>query len=60
MTGPIDGVLGVDTERVVEKFLTQMPVKFEVARGPAVLMAVLLELDDQTGRTRSITRLKEP
>jgi metallophosphoesterase (TIGR00282 family) len=60
MTGPIDSVLGVDTERVVERFLTQMPVRFEVARGPAVLMAVLLELDDQTGRTRSITRLQEP
>jgi metallophosphoesterase (TIGR00282 family) len=60
MTGPINSVLGVDSERVIEKFLTQMPVKFEVARGPSLLMATLLELDDHTGRARSITRLQEP
>ena len=59
MTGPIGGVLGVDAELVIEKFLTQMPVKFEVARGPAALMAVLLELDDNTGRARQIVRLQE-
>jgi metallophosphoesterase (TIGR00282 family) len=59
MTGPINGVLGVATEPVIEKFLTQMPVKFEVARGPAALMAVLLELDDHTGRAHRISRLQE-
>src|SRR5438094_6412320 len=58
MTGPTDGVLGVATEPVIEKFLTQMPVKFEVARGPAALMAVLLELDDHTGRAHRISRLQ--
>jgi metallophosphoesterase (TIGR00282 family) len=60
MTGPADGVLGVDADLVIEKFLTQMPVKFEVARGPAVLMAALLELDPHTGRAQRITRLQEP
>src|SRR5207244_32080 len=59
MTGPINGVLGVATEPVIEKFLTQMPVKFEVAHGPAALMAVLLELDDHTGRAHRISRLQE-
>jgi 2',3'-cyclic-nucleotide 2'-phosphodiesterase len=59
MTGPIDSVLGVETQVVIEKFLTQMPVKFEVARGPAVLMAALVELDDYTGRARQIVRLQE-
>jgi metallophosphoesterase (TIGR00282 family) len=59
MTGPIDSVLGVETEVVIEKFLTQMPVKFEVARGPSVLMAALVELDDYTGRARQIARLQE-
>jgi 2',3'-cyclic-nucleotide 2'-phosphodiesterase len=60
MTGPVDGVLGVEADAVIEKFLTQMPVKFEVARGPSMLMAVLLELDDQTGRARRVARLQEP
>jgi metallophosphoesterase (TIGR00282 family) len=59
MTGPVDGVLGVDRELVLEKFLTQMPVRFEVARGPSALMAVFLDLDEQTGRARQITRLQE-
>jgi hypothetical protein len=60
MTGPINGVLGVDADRVIEKFLTQMPVKFEVARGPVMLMGALLELDARTGRAQRITRLQEP
>jgi metallophosphoesterase (TIGR00282 family) len=60
MTGPIDGVLGVDRGLVIEKFLTQMPVRFELARGPSMLMAALLELDDRTGRARQITRLRAP
>ncbi len=59
MSGPADGVLGVDRELVIEKFMTQMPVRFEIARGPAVLMAVLVELDDETGRARQIVRLQE-
>jgi metallophosphoesterase (TIGR00282 family) len=60
MTGPVDGVLGVDADRVIEKFLSQMPVKFEVARGPVALMAALLELDSRTGRAHRITRLQVP
>jgi metallophosphoesterase (TIGR00282 family) len=60
MAGPVDGVLGVDADCVIEKFLTQMPVKFEVARGPVSLMAALLEFDPRTGRAQRITRLQEP
>ena len=58
MTGPVNGVLGVDADVVIEKFLTQMPVKFEIARGPVLLMAVLVEIDEPTGRARRITRLQ--
>jgi 2',3'-cyclic-nucleotide 2'-phosphodiesterase len=60
MTGPVNGVLGVEADRVIEKFLTQMPVKFEVARGPVLLMAALVELDEHTGRAVRITRIQEP
>jgi metallophosphoesterase (TIGR00282 family) len=60
MTGPANGVLGVDADLVIEKFLTQMPVKFEVARGPVLLMAALVELDEHSGRAHRITRLQEP
>ncbi len=60
MTGPMDGVLGVDADLVIERFLSQLPVKFEMARGPALLMAALLELDEHTGRAHRISRLQVP
>jgi calcineurin-like phosphoesterase len=60
MTGPVRGILGVAREAVLEKFLTQMPVRFEVAAGPVVLMAVVIELDPQSGRALSLLRLQEP
>ncbi len=57
MTGPRDSVIGIKTERVLEKFITQMPVRFEVAPGPAVLQGVELCFDDGSGKCISITRL---
>lgn len=60
MTGPVDGILGVAKEAVLERFLSLMPVKFEVAAGPSVLMAVLIEVDVESGRTSRLQRLQEP
>jgi metallophosphoesterase (TIGR00282 family) len=54
MTGPWVSVLGVDRWRVVEKFLTQMPVRFEVAKGPCQFNAVVIDADERTGLARSI------
>lgn len=59
MTGPWRSVLGMDTERVVEKYLTQMPVRFEVASGPRQLDAVLVRIDADSGRALSIERIHE-
>ena len=57
MTGPWNSVLGVRTELIVQKFLTAMPVRFDVADGPAVYSGVLLEIDGATNRTKSIERI---
>lgn len=57
MTGPRDSVIGTNKEIVLQKFITGMPVPFEVARGPAMLCAVLVEVDDQTGRAVRIERI---
>lgn len=57
MTGPEDSVLGIRRELIVQKFMTQMPNKFEVADGPASLAAVLVEADPSTGRASSIRRI---
>ncbi|MGH2398230.1 MAG: TIGR00282 family metallophosphoesterase [bacterium] len=59
MTGPLDGVLGMDRERIIERFLTAQPVRFEVAAGPAQLNAVALDIDEDSGRARSIERIRE-
>jgi len=62
MTGPWLSVLGVDPQAVVEKFLTQMPVRFTVAKGPAMFNGALLDIDEEAGRARAITPLfwREP
>lgn len=57
MTGPRDSVLGVQVDLVVEKFLSQMPVRFEVATGSYQLNGVLLEIDQETGQALNISRI---
>ena len=59
MTGPYEGIIGVDRQLVIEKFLTHMPVKFEVAKGCVQFNAVHLTIDDKTGKTLEITRLSK-
>jgi calcineurin-like phosphoesterase len=56
MTGPYDGVIGIEKQIVIDKFLKQMPAKFEVARGDVRLSAVLIEADSN-GRALSIRRI---
>lgn len=58
MTGPLHSVIGVKKELAIEKFLTGMPRRFEVALGPSVFCAVLLELDARLGKALSIERIR--
>lgn len=58
MTGPRDSVIGVTKEPVLEKFITQMPRRFEVARGLYQFNAVVVEVDDETGKARQISRIQ--
>ncbi|MBI3603691.1 MAG: TIGR00282 family metallophosphoesterase [Nitrospirae bacterium] len=60
MTGPVLSVIGIKKELAIEKFLTQMPRRFEVASGPAVLSAVLIELDGALGKAVAIRRIRIP
>jgi len=58
MTGARDSVIGMETGAVIERFLTQLPTRFSPQeRGPAVFNAVLVEVEDATGRALSIRRL---
>jgi len=57
MVGPQKSVLGVETDIIIKLFLTGMPQKFEVAKGPCVFNSVLITLDESTKRATSIERL---
>jgi metallophosphoesterase (TIGR00282 family) len=59
MCGPWVSVIGTDVGLVLERFLTQMPVRLEVAGGPAVLSAVVIDVDPATGRATAIERILE-
>lgn len=57
MTGPYDSVIGIEKQAVIQKFLNQIPARFEVAKGDVRLCAVLIEADPKTGRALSIQRI---
>jgi 2',3'-cyclic-nucleotide 2'-phosphodiesterase len=59
MTGPIDSVIGVDKDLILQRFLTQMPVRFEPAKGPAALHGVVITVDPETGRASDIVRIRQ-
>lgn len=58
MTGPVQSVIGMKPNLVIQKFLTQLPRRFEVAPGPSVLSAAVVELDPTTRKTNKISRLR--
>ena len=58
MTGPLEGVIGVQKEPVISKFVTGMPSRFTVLEsGTPQLNAVLIEIDEQTAHAKQITRI---
>ena len=57
MTGPIDSVIGVDTKAVIDRFLTMLPHSLSVAKGKIALNAILIKVDEDSGRAISIDRI---
>lgn len=60
MCGPHDSVLGRDVGAVLKRFLTQMPQKMEVATGKVELCGVILDVEEDSGKARSIERVRIP
>lgn len=58
MTGPRDSVLGVKKEVIINKFITQLPARFEVASGVAQLNGVIIEIDN-TGKAKNIKNIQK-
>jgi metallophosphoesterase (TIGR00282 family) len=57
MTGPVNSVIGSDTGPVLERFLTGMPQRLNVASGPVTLNAVMIDVDRDTGEATAIQRV---
>jgi metallophosphoesterase (TIGR00282 family) len=59
MCGPWDSVIGVRKELVLERFLTQRPMAFDPAKKDVWLQGALVDVDEATGKARSIERVQE-
>ncbi len=58
MTGPLNSVIGIEVNQIIDRFLTNMPARFEIAQGEALLSAVVVEINDETGKATGIQRLQ--
>ena len=60
MTGPYDSVIGVQKELVIQRFLTNMPAKWDAATGDTHLCGVQIDCDETTGLATAVERLVLP
>jgi len=60
MTGPLDSVIGIRKQVAIERLLTQIPWKFDVATEEIELQGVVIEVDSKTGKSKNIQRIRVP
>jgi metallophosphoesterase (TIGR00282 family) len=58
MTGPSHSVIGVEVEQIIQRFLTNMPTRFETARGEGIFSALVIDINADTGRAEAVQRLQ--
>jgi len=58
MVGPVDSIIGDDAEAVIHSFLTKMPHRFSIGKGRAIFDAMLVEVDEASGRAINIQRIR--
>jgi len=59
MCGPADSILGLEPEAIIARFTTGLPQRFQVAKGRVKLEGVLLNIDENTGKTLEISPWRE-
>jgi len=59
MVGPMDSVIGDDTDSVINRFLTQIPRRLSVGRGTVGFNAILVEVNEETGKAVDIKRIQK-
>jgi calcineurin-like phosphoesterase len=60
MTGPLNSVIGIRKQVALERLLTQIPWKFDVATEEIELQGVVVEVDKETGKSKKIQRIRVP
>ncbi|OPX86691.1 MAG: hypothetical protein A4E53_02723 [Pelotomaculum sp. PtaB.Bin104] len=58
MTGPCDSVIGVKKEIAIKRFVTQLPLRYEVAAGPFQFNGAVIDIDEETGEATAIRRIQ--
>lgn len=58
MTGPSRSVIGIEIDQIIDRFLTNMPARFETARGEGILSAVVIEINKESGKATALQRLQ--
>lgn len=59
MCGPLESVIGVEVDRIIERFLTSLPFRIKPAKGPSHLNGVVIEIYEGTGKATAIERIRE-
>jgi len=59
MTGPYDSVIGRKKEKIIERYLTQLPTTFDLAEAGIEMHGVIVDVDEKTGKARGIKRVQE-
>jgi hypothetical protein len=60
MTGPLASVIGIRKQVALERLLTQIPWKFDVATEEIELQGVVIDVDPKTGKSKDISRIRVP
>jgi calcineurin-like phosphoesterase len=57
MSGCYDSVIGMDIDKTLKRLMHKLPERFETAQGKGTLCAVYIDVDEDTGRSRTIRRI---
>jgi metallophosphoesterase (TIGR00282 family) len=58
MTGPVHSVIGIDVDQIIRRFLTGMPDRFETGQGKGIFSAIVVDIDQDSGKATGIQRLQ--
>lgn len=58
MTGPSNSVIGIEIQQIIQRFLTNMPMRFETAKGEGIFSAIVIEIDEKSGKSSAVQRLQ--